>query len=203
MYPLKKNKNKMRDQMVAALLIECDNAKDKEYLMIKRDKKGLLAGQWEFPTMVISDGVDEVKCSSSKLQRKECEKKLREYWIGFDDGFNSHYVYIGESVHLFSHIRQQTLIFLITVDQTCKKNVTQLLTQKNMEFDWVSQSLLETSKKLTVCVHKVWLCKINQNTAQSNCLKQTVIEQSFQTKKKNPKNERENEMKSNCFFSRI
>ncbi|MEQ2273689.1 hypothetical protein XENORESO_007540 [Xenotaenia resolanae] len=118
-----------------------------EYLLIRRPNKGLLAGLWEFPSLLLQDDHTEVKqkrALSDKVNRilKTC---LNEHLLQ----------YVGEVVHIFSHIHQTYVVYNLCLKE---RDVTQTQTEKQQ---WVTRSALQETavstglKKIVTLFEKV------------------------------------------------
>lgn len=113
-YPAKVLKVKQRDDFSAACVVEilgneeisAEQLSNSKFLIIKRPEEGLLAGLWEFPSVLL-DGeadltsrrkaVDQfLKKNFSIDTRRTCKVVLREH--------------IGDFVHIFSHIRLKVYV---------------------------------------------------------------------------------------------
>ncbi|KAK3184614.1 hypothetical protein Dsin_031900 [Dipteronia sinensis] len=116
-YPIKVEKTKQRHDISAACVVEIlggqdgseINQPDSRFLLVKRPDEGLLAGLWEFPSVMLDEEVDltrrrkEVDCflkkSFSLDSKKNCSIVSRED--------------VGEFVHIFSHIRLKVYVELL------------------------------------------------------------------------------------------
>uniref|UniRef100_A0A3Q2ZHN0 Adenine DNA glycosylase n=1 Tax=Kryptolebias marmoratus TaxID=37003 RepID=A0A3Q2ZHN0_KRYMA len=83
---------------------------DEEFLLTQRPNKGLLAGLWEFPSLLLQEESSEVKqkralCDeiSSVLRTRLTESLLQ---------------YVGEVVHIFSHIHQTYVVYGLRLTQS-------------------------------------------------------------------------------------
>ena len=141
-YPIKRGKAKIREQIVARGIVSCYNNKTKkiEYFLHKRGKNGLLANQWDFLCQILNEKMIEnknlnnkkrkEKDTKNKIIEKECQnlisKKLENmFCLTFDsnqdddieeNGGKNIITYIGTSVHIFSHIRQISYVFNIVLN---------------------------------------------------------------------------------------
>ncbi|KNA15855.1 hypothetical protein SOVF_094390 [Spinacia oleracea] len=108
-YPLKVVKAKQRNEFSAVCFLEIsesqnlveDTQKTRRYLLVKRPNEGLLAGLWEFPSVLLGQE------SEITIRRKEIDKFLK---ASFNlDAKKTFKVIsreeVGEYVHIFSHIR--------------------------------------------------------------------------------------------------
>jgi A/G-specific adenine glycosylase len=82
------------------------------FLLIKRPEQGLLAGLWEFPSVL----VDECKTDSLN-RRKEMDKYLKQL-LDIDVKQQYNVVLredVGQHVHIFSHIRLRMHVELMVL----------------------------------------------------------------------------------------
>lgn len=113
-YPLKVIKAKQRHEFSAVCVVELINGQDnisEGFLLVKRPHKGLLAGMWEFPSVVLNkeseastrrEAIDHLLKKSFKLHPgPACNVVTREN--------------VGEYVHVFSHIRLKMYIELMLI----------------------------------------------------------------------------------------
>ncbi|XP_077573093.1 adenine DNA glycosylase [Stigmatopora nigra] len=80
---------------------------EKEFLLLQRPNKGLLAGLWEFPGLVLED----------KGQKKQkvalCDQLSKLIGVQLID---SSFQYVGEVPHIFSHIHQTYQVYTLRVE---------------------------------------------------------------------------------------
>ncbi|KAI5679846.1 hypothetical protein M9H77_01073 [Catharanthus roseus] len=156
-YPIKVVKAKQRDEYAAVSVVEVLEGQDSEnlqsnnkFLLVKRADKGLLAGLWEFPSVLLKGEADLttrtkatnqfLKSSFNLVPGKSCNIVSRED--------------VGEYVHVFSHIRLKMYIELIVIQLQDLKNVRD---KKQGEERWkyVDREAL-SSMGLTSGVRKVY-----------------------------------------------
>ncbi|KAL6839805.1 hypothetical protein ACP4OV_030493 [Aristida adscensionis] len=156
-YPRVVPKAKPRSDFAAVCVVQIEQAtdvndKDDLFLLIKRPEKGLLAGLWEFPLVLI----DERK-TDLQNRRKEMEKYLKQL-VGIDTRQKTGVILredIGEYVHIFSHIRLTMYVELMILklkedaDQLCTKG------QDTTKLKFVSEASVE-SMGLTSGIRKVY-----------------------------------------------
>lgn len=113
-YPTKVEKTKQRHDISAACVVEILDGQDEletnqpnsRFLLVKRPEEGLLAGLWEFPTVMLNQEVDsatrreEIDCFIQKTFKLDCKKNFRI--LSRED--------VGEFVHIFSHIRLKVYV---------------------------------------------------------------------------------------------
>ncbi|KAF1570930.1 Adenine DNA glycosylase, partial [Eudyptes moseleyi] len=108
-FPRKAAKKPPRAARTATCVLErrgCHGAP--EYLIVQRPSSGLLAGLWEFPSLPLAQGLQEEK------QREVLADHLRA-WTGrpvVAGGLR----FIGEVVHIFSHIHQTYVVYSLPLD---------------------------------------------------------------------------------------
>uniref|UniRef100_A0A8C6MBD3 Adenine DNA glycosylase n=1 Tax=Nothobranchius furzeri TaxID=105023 RepID=A0A8C6MBD3_NOTFU len=101
---------------------------NEEFLLLQRPNKGLLAGLWEFPSLLLQEenSVEEQKkllCNEISTTLRTC---LSETLIR----------YVGEVVHIFSHIHQTYVVYSLCL----KEQDTQTHTGKTQ---WLDRSALQ------------------------------------------------------------
>lgn len=118
-YPIKVVKAKQRHDFAAVTVVEILEGLDTEdrtqsnskFVLVKRADKGLLAGLWEFPSVLLDGEADLatrreainhfLKSSFNLDPRKSCDIVLRED--------------VGEYVHVFTHIRLKMYVELMVL----------------------------------------------------------------------------------------
>ncbi|XP_060085975.1 adenine DNA glycosylase-like [Ylistrum balloti] len=105
-YPRKGKKKAAREERTDVCIL-CQKGHDSkdQYLIVQRPNKGLLAGMWEFPSLLQTE---ESENPIETVLDKACGASLRT------TGQRQH---IGEVVHIFSHIHQTYVIQAITVEE--------------------------------------------------------------------------------------
>ncbi|XP_068095611.1 adenine DNA glycosylase [Hyperolius riggenbachi] len=109
--PRKSAKKASRVEQTLTCVVERQNKLgEAEYLLVQRPKTGLLAGMWEFPSMLLE---------------KDCTEKERADILGLRmQEVTSHKTpgkelqFIGEVVHIFSHINQTYLVYFLSEGRT-------------------------------------------------------------------------------------
>ncbi|KAJ3671391.1 hypothetical protein LUZ60_007470 [Juncus effusus] len=110
-FPLKVVKTKPRNEFAAVCVVIIQTKLNKNelnlnylnenkcfYLLMKRPQNGLLAGLWEFPSVLV-----EEKKTHLKNRREKMDEYLRDF-IDFEFDLEKREE-IGEYLHIFSHIR--------------------------------------------------------------------------------------------------
>ncbi|KFP86001.1 A/G-specific adenine DNA glycosylase, partial [Apaloderma vittatum] len=109
-FPRKAAKKQPRMMRTATSVLErrgCHGAL--EYLIVQRPNSGLLAGLWEFPSLPLSQGLQEEE------QRKVLADHL-QVWTGQPVTARD-LRFIGEVVHIFSHIHQTYVVYSLSLDR--------------------------------------------------------------------------------------
>ncbi|KAM9324628.1 adenine DNA glycosylase [Gastrophryne carolinensis] len=107
-FPRKSAKKPSRvEQTLTCVVEKCGAQGEAEYLIVQRPQTGLLAGMWECPSMLLEKHCNEkeqmdILCSHLQVVTG-CEFLDREMR------------YIGEVVHIFSHINQTYLVYFLSV----------------------------------------------------------------------------------------
>ncbi|KAM0862779.1 hypothetical protein ACQ4PT_045029 [Festuca glaucescens] len=159
-YPRVVPKAKPRHDFAAVCVVQIAQGLEQEmsagkcnfFLLIKRPEEGLLAGLWEFPSVL----VDESKTDSLN-RRKEMDKYLKQ-WLDLDVKRKYDVVLredVGQYVHIFSHIRLRMHVELMVlkiqgdVGQVCNNG------QDNMKLKLVDENSID-SMGLTSGIRKVY-----------------------------------------------
>ncbi|NXE86133.1 MUTYH glycosylase, partial [Menura novaehollandiae] len=79
-----------------------------EYLIVQRPSSGLLAGLWEFPSLLLAQGLQE------KKEREALADHLQA-WMGRPVAAKG-LRFIGEVIHIFSHIHQTYVVYSLPLD---------------------------------------------------------------------------------------
>ncbi|KAL8549123.1 hypothetical protein ACS0TY_008110 [Phlomoides rotata] len=163
-YPMKVAKAKQRHDFSAVSVVEIveeGSQSESRYILVKRPDEGLLAGLWEFPSVLIEGEADLptrrkaidifLKQSFGLDLKRSCKIVLREE--------------VGEYVHVFSHIRLKMYVELLSLRLT---GGTTLLKKKQdsatIMWKYVDKKALSTLG-LTSGVRKVYTMteKFKQN----------------------------------------
>jgi A/G-specific adenine glycosylase len=102
-------------QIAQGLEQEVNDKKDKDdlFLLIRRPDEGLLAGLWEYPSVLV-DG----ESTDLLNRRKEMDTYLKQL-LEIDVGQKSAVILredVGEYVHIFSHIRLTMYVELLILN---------------------------------------------------------------------------------------
>ncbi|XP_014757626.1 adenine DNA glycosylase isoform X3 [Brachypodium distachyon] len=163
-YPRVVPKSKPRCDFAAVCVVEIAQClepdmadrrgKDNLFLMVKRPEQGLLAGLWEFPSVL----VDESKTDLVN-RRKEMDTYLKQL-LGIDLKRTSDVILredVGQHVHIFSHIRLTMNVELVILTVKVVDDVGRLCEkgQDNAELKLVDESSID-SMGLTSGIRKVY-----------------------------------------------
>ncbi|XP_035188862.1 adenine DNA glycosylase isoform X2 [Oxyura jamaicensis] len=108
-FPRKAAKKQPRVEQTATCVLErrgCRGAL--EYLIVQRPSSGLLAGLWEFPSVPLAPGLQQE-------QQREVLLDHLQAWTGQPVPAGS-LRFIGEVVHIFSHIHQTYVVYSLSLD---------------------------------------------------------------------------------------
>ncbi|CAK9134909.1 unnamed protein product [Ilex paraguariensis] len=128
-YPMKVVKAKQRHDFSAVSVVEIVEGQDmgvgpqfdSRFLLVKRPDKGLLAGLWEFPSVLL-------KGESDLATRREAIDHLLKHSFNIDLKKSSNVILredVGEYVHVFTHIRLKMCVELLVVCLKGGKNTLQ------------------------------------------------------------------------------
>jgi A/G-specific adenine glycosylase len=114
-FPPKVIKSKQRCEFAAVCVVIVqeelcdDHVSDNLYLLLKRPEEGLLAGLWEFPSVLVAENKTDVKS-----RRTEMDKYLKNLKLDFKEDYDLVVrEEVGEYLHIFSHIRLQMHVELM------------------------------------------------------------------------------------------
>ncbi|NXX39667.1 MUTYH glycosylase, partial [Tricholaema leucomelas] len=108
-FPRKAAKKQPRAARTATCVLErrgCHGAP--EYLILQRPSSGLLAGLWEFPSLPVAQGLQEE-------QQREVLANHLQACMGQPVAAGG-LQFIGEVVHIFSHIHQTYVVYSLPLD---------------------------------------------------------------------------------------
>ncbi|KAG0451499.1 hypothetical protein HPP92_026192 [Vanilla planifolia] len=163
-YPAKVAKTKQRNDFAAVCVVEIAQEFDEDvisedghkhgFLLVKRPENGLLAGLWEFPSVLLNE-----ESMNQRMRRVEMDKYLQRLF-NIDIGRNCKVIRrhdVGEYVHVFSHIRLQMHVELLVL--VLKGNFAQFSTDEEDHCTITWKCVDENSIKsmgLTSGVRKVY-----------------------------------------------
>ncbi|KAM6921607.1 adenine DNA glycosylase [Xenentodon cancila] len=128
-FPKKPAKKAPRvEQTLTCVVTRLEEEGDLKYLLVQRPNKGLLAGLWEFPSLLLQE-------ENSELKRKRalCDEIGRILGTSLNESLLQ---YVGEVVHIFSHIHQTYVVYSVHL----KSNDTQAQTEKTQ---WLTRAALQ------------------------------------------------------------
>ncbi|XP_021459022.2 adenine DNA glycosylase [Oncorhynchus mykiss] len=115
---------------------------DVEYLLTQRPSKGLLAGMWEFPSLLL-----EGENSEMKQRGALCAGVGRMLGVRLDNGLLQ---YVGEVVHIFSHIHQTYVVYSLCLNVSDEggkaQSTTRWLTRPSLQEAAVSTGVKKIMK---------------------------------------------------------
>ncbi|XP_068174797.1 adenine DNA glycosylase-like isoform X2 [Antennarius striatus] len=118
------------------------SGEEDEYLLTQRPNKGLLAGLWEFPSLL-----QEEKSSEVKQKKALCAEISRISGMHLTDDLMQ---LVGEVVHIFSHIHQTYVVHSVRLkdgDAQTQCGNTQWLTRSALEEAAVSTGVKKILKR--------------------------------------------------------
>ena len=121
--PVRKQKKARREEEKTVFILSCNG----EYAIEKRDKKGLLAGLWQFPN------------TAGKMELNGALDTLREW------GFTARDIYQTiERKHIFTHIQWNMTGIYVEVNQ------------KTERFTWMTAAQIEAEAALPTAFRQFW-----------------------------------------------
>lgn len=137
-FPRKAKKKPPREEKFIVFVFEKTDGDNKLYLLKRRPNKGLLAGLLEFPMNLIesvdSDGTETLGNLLKEIGNMECDPPK----------------FIGEIVHVFSHIRHTYKINTVAVNSSICHNDAD-------DLHWMNEQQL-LSAAISTGVRKIWTC---------------------------------------------
>ncbi|KAL1189434.1 Adenine DNA glycosylase [Cardamine amara subsp. amara] len=155
-YPTKVVKAKPRHDFCCVCVLEILNQKSKQsggrFVLVKRPEGGLLAGLWEFPSVILDEETDlATRRDAINLYLKEAfhvEPKETCTVVSRKE--------LGEFVHIFTHIRRKVFVELLVVQLTGGTNdLFKDQTKDTLTWKYVDSDVLSTMG-LTSAVRKVY-----------------------------------------------
>ncbi|KAJ4969125.1 hypothetical protein NE237_015826 [Protea cynaroides] len=119
-YPTKVEKPRQRSDFSAVCVVEISegpetqegaHSKNNKFLLVKRPEEGLLAGLWEFPSVILDGEADLATRRKAMDQYLKKSFKLdakKNFCITLREN-------VGEYVHVFSHIRLRMYVELVVL----------------------------------------------------------------------------------------
>uniref|UniRef100_A0A673J152 Adenine DNA glycosylase n=1 Tax=Sinocyclocheilus rhinocerous TaxID=307959 RepID=A0A673J152_9TELE len=161
-YPRKPVKKAPRVEQTLTCIVERQRAgEEMEYLLTQRPSKGLLAGMWELPSMLLEADVSENKYKDMicDMMQKLLETSIDARAVQF----------VGEVVHIFSHIHQTYMVFSVHGSDWSEG-------EQEQKTCWLTKSALQgaavsTGVKKVECVFS-W---VSQQSQTSQCCKLKLL----------------------------
>ncbi|VFQ86348.1 unnamed protein product [Cuscuta campestris] len=172
-FPIKVIKAKKRHDYSAVSVVEIlerSDSKSSRFLLVKRPNEGLLAGLWEFPSVLLDGEVDLAsrRTATDNFLRSSIYLDMKKsYTVVLRE-------HVGEYVHIFTHIRLKMFIELLVL---CPKGTRNLQSRKEGNntaiWKYVDGEELSTMG-LTSGVRKVYdmVQKYRQTKLDSTTMKQ-------------------------------
>ncbi|XP_044298095.1 adenine DNA glycosylase isoform X2 [Varanus komodoensis] len=154
-FPRKTTKKQPRIECTATCVLQrgcCDQ--QPEYLIVQRPSSGLLAGLWEFPSLLLKPG--------HQNQQKAALASHLQTWVGIDVAVG-HLQPVGEVLHIFSHIRQTYKIYFLNLDKE-KGNwneVVELPASRWVTKTEFQNSATSTAMKKVLKAYENWSSKVS------------------------------------------
>nr|WAH70730.1 ELOVL fatty acid elongase 8b [Eleutheronema tetradactylum] len=160
-FPRKPAKKPPRvERTLTCVVIRPGEDGEDEYLLTQRPDKGLLAGLWEFPSLLLEEENTEMK-----QKRALCAEISRILGTHLTENL---FQFVGEVVHIFSHIHQTYVVHSVRLkdgDTRTQTENTQWLTKAALQeaavstgvkkivklYDSVETQKEQTSKMARVC----------------------------------------------------
>ncbi|XP_045905032.1 adenine DNA glycosylase isoform X1 [Micropterus dolomieu] len=143
-FPRKPAKKPPRvERTLTCVVIRPGEEGEDEYLLTQRPNKGLLAGLWEFPSLVL-----EEKNTEMKQKQALCAEISRILGTPLTESLLQ---YVGEVVHIFSHIHQT-----YAVHSVCLKDGDTQTQTENVQ--WLTRSALQEAAVSTGVKKIMKLC---------------------------------------------
>ncbi|KAK7889694.1 hypothetical protein WMY93_025254 [Mugilogobius chulae] len=126
-FPRKPTKKPPRvERTLTCLVIKPRDGQD-EYLLTQRPNKGLLAGLWQFPSLLEVENTD-----TEQKRALLCSEICR---ILGTDIPETHIQFVGEVVHIFSHIHQTYVVYSVCINKQSSDGLGE-------NAQWLSRSAL-------------------------------------------------------------
>ncbi|KAM4722941.1 adenine DNA glycosylase [Rhinophrynus dorsalis] len=128
----------------------CGEQREAEYLIVQRPSSGLLAGMWEFPSMLLDKELtvkDREHSLCRHLQELTGHKVLKK-----------ELQYAGEVVHIFSHIHQTYLVYFLSSSLTESSSIKEEATEHPAS-RWVTKKQFMDSAVPTAMKKIMKLCE--------------------------------------------
>ncbi|KAM4628747.1 adenine DNA glycosylase [Polymixia lowei] len=106
------------ERTLTCVVVRSGDGGEDEYLLTQRPNKGLLAGMWEFPSLLLEGDNSEMKQKGAL-----CAEVSRMLGVQFK---KSLLLYVGEVVHIFSHIHQTYVVHSVCLKDCGADRQTQI-----------------------------------------------------------------------------
>ncbi|XP_029474045.1 adenine DNA glycosylase isoform X2 [Rhinatrema bivittatum] len=156
-FPRKSVKQQPREVQTLTCVLERWGVRgEPEYLLTQRPSSGLLAGMWEFPSLL----------SEAQLSAEEQEQALAEHLAAVtgQTGAVRGLRYIGEVVHMFSHLRQTSQVYSLSLSNAGSTAAMQ------HEARWVSRAELQQAA-VSSAVKKIFKMYESRNCGKQEKMK--------------------------------
>ncbi|KAG8193187.1 hypothetical protein JTE90_005537 [Oedothorax gibbosus] len=140
-FPCKVEKKSARQEKVTVLVIK----RAEKLFLTRRPEKGLLAGLWEFPSCIVSEDSDKgIKSAFESIARE----------LGVPTSVLSSKSFVGEVIHLFSHIHTTYIVNHIVLENSVKMKSTKKENMWITEEEFNSAAVSTAMKKVLAIVKK-------------------------------------------------
>ncbi|XP_063283228.1 adenine DNA glycosylase isoform X3 [Pelobates fuscus] len=191
-FPRKSAKKASRvEQTLTCVWQRCGQEEEPEYLLVQRPSSGLLAGMWEFPSML--------------LENKPTEKDGGLALGNYLQEVTGHVVplnklqYVGEVVHIFSHIHQTYLVYFLSTSRVDAVTINEELSECPAS-RWVSRNQFLEAAVSTAMKKILTLCERNSSSSNSTPGKRKRDGSVLQPPGRRIKIETENQRSIQSFF---
>ncbi|XP_051964902.1 adenine DNA glycosylase isoform X2 [Xyrauchen texanus] len=169
-YPRKPVKKAPRVEKTLTCIVEWQRAgEEMVYLLTQRPSKGLLAGMWELPSMLLEAGVSENKHKSLLCSMMQ---KLLGTSLDTDS-----LQFVGEVVHIFSHIHQTYIVFSVCVSDCSEA-------EQEQNISWLTKSAVQGAA-VSTGVKKIMKLYESSNNVGSKDKKRKLSPQAGKEKRAN------------------
>ncbi|KAJ7332810.1 hypothetical protein JRQ81_014990 [Phrynocephalus forsythii] len=154
-FPRKATKRKPRIEHTATCLLQRKGTnEEQEYLIVQRPSSGLLAGLWEFPSLLLEPGQEK--------QQKMALAHHLQAWVGSVVAVRR-LQHVGEVLHIFSHIRQTYVIYFLSLekDEGNWNREMELPTSRWVTKREFMNSAISTAMKKVLKAYEKWSSKIS------------------------------------------
>ncbi|XP_028418066.1 adenine DNA glycosylase-like [Dendronephthya gigantea] len=174
-YPRKAKLKEARQEKVVVCVLECAAGDDMLLFLVKRPSTGLLAGLWEFPNFIVDSE------SSNKSLISKVEEFMREQFNNLPDSVKI--FFLGEVVHLFSHIHHTYIVHKIVIPESAQENMTTGQSADGRSTKWVTQlEFLETA--VSTAMKKVYNLYKNNGQLKTTGVKRKRVTKNDSKKQK-------------------